>query len=69
MNKVYILEMYDPEHDFEPSILNVFSSKEKAEEWRDRYIREEYNIEDVFVGDLQREVYPAEFSINTYHVL
>jgi len=69
MNKVYILEMYDPNGDIESSILNVFSSKEKAEEWRDRYIREEYNIEDVFVGDLQREAYPVEFSINTYPVL
>ena len=68
---VYILEMYDPYADSgngESRILNVFSTMEKAIEYRNRYIREEYNIEDDFDGDLLRES-PAEFFINKYQVL
>lgn len=70
--KVYILEVFYPDSPDNPEsrILNVFSTKEKAEEYRDRYIREEYMIEDEFDGDLEREVYPdSEFFINKYEVL
>jgi hypothetical protein len=70
---VYLLELYDPTTDTildgNSTILNVFSTKEKAEEWRDRYIRDEYMIEDDFDGDLQNEVYPLSFNINKYQVL
>ena len=54
MSVVYILEMYDPydEDNAQSRILNVFSTMEKAIEYRDRYIREEYDIEDTFDGDL-----------------
>lgn len=68
---IYILEMYDPYADSgngESRILNVFSTMEKAIEYRDRYIREEYEIEDTFDGDLLRES-NAEFFINKYQVL
>ncbi len=70
MNVVYVLEMYDP-HDSNENqsrILNVFSTMEKAIEYRDRYIREEYEIEDTFDGDLLRES-DAEFFIDKYQVL
>ena len=70
--KVYILEVFYPDSGDNPEsrILNVFSTKEKAEEYRDRYIREEYMIEDEFDGDLEKEVYPdSEFFINKYEVL
>ncbi len=69
MSVVYVLEMYDTYADYgNSSILNVFSTMEKAIEYRDRYIREEYEIEDTFDGDLLREC-NAEFFINKYHVL
>jgi hypothetical protein len=70
MNVVYVLEMYDP-HDSNENqsrILNVFSTMEKAIEYRNRYIREEYEIEDTFDGDLLRES-DAEFFIDKYQVL
>ena len=73
MSVVYILEKYDPQDEFDytqpnVTILNVFSSMEKAIEWRDRYIKDEFNIEDDFEGDLQRES-PVEFFISKYQVL
>jgi len=70
MSVVYILEMYDPndENTAQSRILNIFSTMEKAIEYRDRYIREEYEIEDTFDGDLLREC-NAEFFIDKYHVL
>lgn len=67
MMKVFILEVYDPYAD-ESRILNVFSTMESAIEYRNRYIREEYNIEDDFDGDLLRES-PVEFFIGKYEVL
>jgi hypothetical protein len=67
--KVYLLEKYNPDRDFEnTTILNVFSTKEKAQEWLNHYIRDEYDIEDDFDGDLQEEIYPVEFTINSYQV-
>lgn len=70
MSVVYILEMYDPYdgNENQSRILNIFSTMEKAIEYRDRYIREEYEIEDTFDGDLLRES-DAEFFIDKYHVL
>lgn len=68
--KVYLLERYDPDRDFQNmAVLNIFSTKEKAKEWLDHYIKCEYDIEDDFDGDLEKEIYPVEFSINSYHVL
>jgi hypothetical protein len=68
--KVYLLEKYDPDRDFEnTTILNVFSTREVAQEWLDDYIKCEYDIEDDFDGDLQEEIYPVEFRINSYQVL
>ena len=70
MNVVYVLEMYDP-HDSNENqsrILNIFSTMEKAIEYRNRYIREEYEIEDTFDGDLLRES-DAEFFIDKYQVM
>lgn len=70
MSVVYVLEMYDPheENNAQSRILNIFSTMEKAIEYRDRYIREEYEIEDTFDGDLLRES-DAEFFIDKYQVL
>lgn len=73
MSVVYILEKYDPQDEFDytqpnVTILNVFPSMEKAIEWRDRYIKDSFNIEDDFEGDLQRES-PVEFFISKYQVL
>ena len=73
MSVVYILEKYDLRDKFDytqpnVTILNVFSSMEKAIEWRDRYIKDESNIEDDFEGDLQRES-PVEFFVSKYQVL
>ena len=70
MNVVYVLEMYDPhdENNTQSRILNIFSTMEKAIEYRNRYIREEYEIEDTFDGDLLRES-DAEFFIDKYQVL
>ena len=65
--KVYILEKYSPEDDM--VIMNVFSTRQLAQAWLDNYIREEYNIENEFTGDLQGEVYPVEFNINSYMVI
>ena len=65
--KVYILEKYSPEDDM--VIMNVFSTRELAQAWLDDYIREEYNIENEFTGCLQGEVYPVEFTINSYMVI
>ena len=65
--KIYILEKYSPEDDM--VIMNVFSTREGAKEWLDASIREEYNIEDDFVGDLEDEVSMVEYFINAYEVL
>ena len=65
--KVYILEKYSPEDDM--VIMNVFSTRELAQAWLDDYIREEYNIEDEFTGNLEDEVYPVEFTISSYEVI
>ena len=65
--KVFILEKYSPEDDM--VIMNVFSTREGAKEWLDASIREEYNIEDDFVGDLEDEVSMVEYFINAYEVL
>ena len=74
--KIYVLEKYSPEDDYDEdrlvdrmSVLNVFSTREKAKEWMDAYIREEWQIEDGFTGDLEDEVYPVEFFIKEYEVL
>ena len=74
--KIYVLEKYSPEDDYDEdrlvdrmSVLNVFSTREKAKEWMDAYIREEWQIEDDFTGNLEDEVYPVEFTISSYEVL
>lgn len=70
--KVYILEKYSPEDDYDEdrlTVLNVFSTREKAKEWMDSYIREEWQIEDDFTDDLEDEVYPVEFFIKSYELL
>ena len=71
MNKVYILEQFDHslEADSQSTVLNVFRNRESAEAWRDRYIREEFDIDDNFAGDLEAEVPDLEFSIHAYYVL
>ena len=74
--KVFILEKYSPEDDYDEdrlvdrlTVLNAFSTREKAKEWMDSYIREEWQIEDGFTGDLEDEVYPVEFIISSYEVI
>ncbi len=74
--KVYILEKYSPEDDYDEdrlvdrlTVLNVFSTRELAQAWLDDYIREEWQIEDSFTDNLEDEVYPVEFFIKSYEVL
>ncbi len=74
--RVYILEQYSPEDDYDEdrlvdrlTVLNVFSTRELAQAWLDAYIREEWQIEDDFTDDLEDEVYPVEFFIKSYEVL
>ena len=74
--KIYILEKYSPEDDYDEdrlvdrmSVLNVFSTRELAQAWLDNYIREEWQIEDDFTDDLEDEVYPVEFTITSYQVV
>jgi len=74
--KVYILEKYSPEDDYDEvrlvdrmAVLNVFFTRELAQAWMDDYIREEWQIENDFVGDLEDEVYPVEFTISSYEVI
>ncbi len=74
--KVYILEKYSPEDDYDEdrlvdrlTVLNVFSTRELAQAWLEDYIREEWQIEDDFTDDLEDEVYPVEFFIKSYEVL
>ena len=74
--KVYILEKYSPEDDYDEdrlvdrlTVLNVFSTRELAQAWLNAYIREEWQIEDDFTDDLEDEVYPVEFFIKSYEVL
>ena len=71
MHKVWILEQFDnsAEAHAQSTILNVFSNRSSAEAWRDRYIREEFDIDNDFVGDLEAEVPDLEFSIHAYYVL
>ena len=71
MHKVWILEQFDhnAEASAQSTILNVFSNRASAEAWRDRYIREEFDIDNDFVGDLEAEVPDLEFSIHAYYVL
>jgi hypothetical protein len=71
VHKVWILEQFDnsAEAHAQSTILNVFSNRASAEAWRDRYIREEFDIADDFVGDLEAEVPDLEFSIHAYYVL
>lgn len=71
MHKVWILEQFDnsAEAHAQSTILNVFSNRVSAEAWRDRYIQEEFDIADDFVGDLEAEVPDLEFSIHAYYVL
>ena len=71
MHKVWILEQTDSDADADvaSTILNVFSNRASAEAWRDRYIREEFDIADDFVGDLETELPGLEFSIHAYYVL
>ncbi len=74
--KVYILEKYSPEDDYDEvrlvdrmAVLNVFFTRELAQAWLDDYIREEWQIEDDFTDNLEDEVYPVEFFIKSYEVL
>ena len=74
--KVFILEKYSPEDDYDEdrlvdrlTVLNVFSTRELAQAWLNAYIREEWQIEDDFTDDLEDEVYPVEFFIKSYEVL
>ena len=74
--KIYVLEKYSPEDDYDEdrlvdrlTVLNVFSTRELAQEWMNNYIREEWQIEDDFTDDLEDEVYPVEFFIKSYEVL
>ena len=74
--KIYILEKYSPEDDYDEdrlvdrmSVLNVFFTRELAQVWLDDYIREEWQIEDDFTGNLEDEVYPVEFTISSYEVI
>jgi hypothetical protein len=74
--KVFILEKYSPEDDYDEdrlvdrlTVLNVFSTRELAQAWLDDYIREEWQIEDDFTDNLEDEVYPVEFFIKSYEVL
>jgi hypothetical protein len=74
--RVYILEKYSPEDDYDEdrlvdrmSVLNVFSTRELAQAWLDDYIREEWQIEDDFTDNLEDEVYPVEFFIKSYEVI
>jgi hypothetical protein len=74
--KIFILEKYSPEDDYDEdrlvdrlTVLNVFSTREGAQAWLDAYIREEWQIEDDFTDDLEDEVYPVEFFIKSYEVL
>ena len=74
--KIYVLEKYSPEDDYDEdrlvdrmSVLNVFSTRELAQEWMNNYIREEWQIEDDFTDDLEDEVYPVEFFIKSYEVI
>jgi hypothetical protein len=71
VHKVWILEQFDnsAEAHAQSTILNVFSNRASALAWRDRYIREEFDIADDFVGDLEAEVPDLEFSIHAYYVL
>lgn len=71
MNKVWILEQFDhnAEASAQSTILNVFTNRASALAWRDRYIREEFDIADDFDGDLEAEVPDLEFSIHAYYVL
>ena len=74
--RVYILEQYSPEDDYDEdrlvdrlTVLNVFSTRELAQAWLEDYIREEWQIEDDFTDNLEDEVYPVEFFIKSYEVL
>jgi len=74
--KIYVLEKYSPEDDYDEdrlvdrmSVLNVFSTRELAQAWLNDYIRREWQIEDDFTDDLEDEVYPVEFTITSYEVL
>ncbi len=74
--KIFILEKYSPEDDYDEdrlvdrlTVLNVFSTRELAQAWLDDYIREEWQIEDSFTDNLEDEVYPVEFFIKSYEVL
>jgi len=74
--RVYILEQYSPEDDYNEerlvdrmSVLKVFTTKELAQAWLNDYIRREWQIEDDFTDDLEDEVYPVEFFIKEYEVL
>ena len=74
--KIFILEKYSPEDDYDEdrlvdrlTVLNVFSTRELAQAWLEDYIREEWQIEDDFTDDLEDEVYPVEFFIKSYEVL
>lgn len=71
MNKVWILEQFDhnAEEHAQSTILNVFTNRASAEAWRDRYIQEEFDIDNDFAGDLEAEVPDTEFSIHAYYVL
>jgi len=74
--RVYILEKYSPEDDYDEdrlvdrlTVLNVFTTRELAQAWLEDYIREEWQIEDSFTDNLEDEVYPVEFFIKSYEVL
>ena len=74
--KVFILEKYSPEDDYDEdrlvdrlTVLNVFSTRELAQAWLNAYIREEWQIEDDFTDNLEDEVYPVEFFIKAYEVV
>jgi len=71
VHKIWILEQkdHDADADVSSTILNVFSNRASAEAWRDRYIREEFDIEADFTGDLETELPGLEFSIHAYYVL
>ena len=68
MNSVYVLTKFE-HYETEMEILGVFATKDSAEQYKNQFIREVFDIEeDVIDADLENELLDVTFTIHKYVV-
>jgi len=68
LNSVYVLTKFE-HYETEMEILGVFATKDSAEQYKNQFIREVFDIEeDVIDADLENELLDVTFTIHKYVV-